>query len=207
MKRTNYLTILLSSLVVLFLIVVNPVLSSDEEIQELKAQIEALQKRVDELEAENEDMPPDYGPKSGYRDRFFEDDFDYFDYMREMHERMRGMFDYPFENRIDSRMDKFMDNILEEREINFEETRDGYEVRFDIGDLNKDKVDIEINQNSITIKGEYSKESREDSPGRFYTSKSQGLFMKTIPLPLDADTAKVKTEQEGNTLIIRIPKV
>ncbi|HLF18828.1 MAG TPA: Hsp20/alpha crystallin family protein [Candidatus Omnitrophota bacterium] len=33
-----------------------------------------------------------------------------------------------------------------------------------------------------------------------------GTFLKTIPLPVNADTEKVKTEQKGDELVITMPK-
>ena len=51
MKKTNYLTILLSSFLVLFLSL-NATAATDEEMQELKNKIATLEKRVQELETE-----------------------------------------------------------------------------------------------------------------------------------------------------------
>jgi len=72
--------------------------------------------------------------------------------------------------------------------------------------LNKEKIDIQVNEHSITVKGQQTHEEDKKSPGQSVHAKSIGLFMKTIPLPIDADTAKVTTEHQGDILVIRLPK-
>ena len=72
--------------------------------------------------------------------------------------------------------------------------------------LDSEKVDIQINDRSITVKGEYSKQDTEENPDSYISSQSYRSIMKTIPLPVDADTTKVKTEKEGDYLVIRLPK-
>ena len=72
--------------------------------------------------------------------------------------------------------------------------------------LDKEKIDIEINEHSITVQGEHSRQDTEESPNRYFSSQSFGSFMKTIPLPVDADTTEIKTEKEGDTLVVRLPK-
>jgi HSP20 family protein len=84
--------------------------------------------------------------------------------------------------------------------------KDGYEIIFNMKGLDQEKVDIEINEHSITVKGEHSRQEKEEGQGTFYSSSSFGSFMKTIPLPVDADTSKVKTEKKGDSLVIRLPK-
>ena len=73
----------------------------------------------------------------------------------------------------------------------------GYVLRFDIAGLDKDKVKVEISNNLITLSGEYQ---------NFQGAQAFGSFVKTIPLPQDADPQAVKTEIKDDTLIIHIAR-
>ena len=70
----------------------------------------------------------------------------------------------------------------------------------------KDKVGIQINQHSLTVKGQRSRQEKEQNANRYISSDSFGSFVKTIPLPDDADTTRVRTEKKGDTLVIELPK-
>ena len=176
--------------------------SAADDVAELKRQIDALQKRVDELEAERENRSLRPGDRFHDRFGFGSDPFEEINRMREeMNQMLQDSFggSGPPQGIPGGSMGVSSD-------FNLKETGTGYEIKFDMTGLEKEKVDVEINEHSITIKGEHSRQDVEDGPNRHFSSQSFGSFMKTIPLPIDADTTKVKTEKEGDTLVIRLPK-
>jgi len=169
-------------------------------IAELKQQISALQRRVEELEARNAvsaNLPE--GDDSGlpYWDPFVE--------INRMQAEMDQMFQRSF-GRPGARSGMFSSNMSFDADLDLQEKADGYELKFDMRGLDKDKVDIQIHGNSITVKGERSAQNQEKGQGEFFYSQSFGSFMKTIPLPIDADTAQIKTAKEGDYLVVRMPK-
>lgn len=175
-------------------------IASGETTEELKAQIEALQRRVEELESAR-------APMSGDESLRAQPSWDPFAEMYRMQEEMNRMFQGAFSRRGSGfGPGVFSNNMSFESDLDIQENGDGYEIRFDLQGLNKDKVDIQINEHSITVKGEYSRDDRQEGLGNYFHSQKYGSFMKTIPLPVDADTAKVKTEKEGDSLVIRLPK-
>ena len=176
-----------------------------EDVAELKKQIEVLQKRVEELETEKEDEDSFYTPRSRFR-RGFGFGWDPFDEMDRMQEQMNQMFQNSFSRGGSGKRGMFSSNMSFDYDFDLKETNDGYEIKFDMTGLDKEKIDIQINEHSITVKGEHSRQDAEESQNSFFSSQSFGSFMKTIPLPVDADTSKIKTEKEGDTLVIRLPK-
>jgi len=76
----------------------------------------------------------------------------------------------------------------------------------DISDLDKDKMDIEINGHTITISGQGSGQEEETGPQSFYKSQRFHSFLRTIPFPQDADSNTVTTNIEGDSLIIKMKK-
>ncbi len=186
--------------------VMSPSASAEDNIDELKEQIKALQARVEQLESQNQ-PPADEGDDSwDYFNRRRPRRWDPFAEMDRMQAEMNRMFEHAFSNRPMNSGGMFSSSMGYNYNVDMKETDDGYEITFDMKGLDKDKVDIQINSNSITIKGEHSSEDTEKGPNQFYQTQSFGSFMQTIPLPTDADTAGVKTEKKGDSLVITMPK-
>lgn len=82
----------------------------------------------------------------------------------------------------------------------------GYEVKIDIAGLDKETLNVEIDQQIMTISGQSSSETEEKSPDTYVSVKSYSSFSRTVPLPEDADPAKVSSEMIGETLVVRIQK-
>lgn len=198
-KKVCIRSILIMSLGLLLLIV--PAYA-EESKEELKQQIESLNKRVTELEEELKNKPDSL--RDSFNERFRRDGNPFLEFDR-IQEEMNRTFQNSFGRFGDTR-GMFSGNMSIDSELDLKETENGYEIRFDMTGLDKEKVDIEINEHSITVKGKYSKQDTEESQNIYFSSQSFGSFMKTIPLPVDADTTKVKTEKEGDTLVIRLPK-
>jgi S1-C subfamily serine protease/HSP20 family molecular chaperone IbpA len=120
---------------------------------------------------------------------------------KEMDEMFRGIW---------SRRDKtdkggmFNTDIFYDTSLDMKETPDGYEIKLDVSGLDKDKIDIEINDSSLTISGQSSGTEEETSPQSLYRSRRFHSFLRTIPLPADADSESVTTDIKGDALMIRL---
>jgi len=90
--------------------------------------------------------------------------------------------------------------------LNMKETGDAYILTLDIKGLDKNKINIEVNQNSITISGQRSEQNENKSTGAYFSSSSMSSFSQTIPVPQDVNPQAVKTEVKGDTLLITLPK-
>ena len=97
-------------------------------------------------------------------------------------------------------------SIFYDEEFDLKKTEEGYMLKLDIKGLDKENINIDINENSITISGEYSQQIEETNPQGIYSLKGYGSFLKTMPMPADADTEKMETVIEENSLIITIPR-
>ena len=90
--------------------------------------------------------------------------------------------------------------------LDMEQSGDSYLIKFDVAGLDKNKINIHINNNSVTISGQRSEEKRGSGPNRSFFLKSTSSFSRTMPVPQDIDPQGVKTEIKGDTLIITLPK-
>jgi HSP20 family protein len=67
-------------------------------------------------------------------------------------------------------------------------------------------IDVSLTKDSLTIKGE-KKEEKEDKGKDFYRmERSYGSFTRTVPLPSEIDTEKVKAEFRKGVLTVTLPK-
>ncbi len=176
-----------------------------QDIVELKKQIEILQKRVDELEGEKQNKEDqNYGLRKrspgqfGLRWNPFEE-------MQQMQEEMDRMFQDSF-GRSGPTQGMFSSNMSFDYGIDLKEIENGYEIIFDMAGLDEEKMDIQINEYSMTVKGEYAQEQTKEGSDKYFHAQSYGSFMKTIPLPADADTKEIVTEKKDGKLIVRLGK-
>lgn len=100
----------------------------------------------------------------------------------------------------------FNTDIFYDTNLDMKPTSKGYELKLDISGLDKDKLDIEIDEHVLTISGQSSGTREEKSSQGSYHSSQFHSFLRTIPLPEDADSSSVTSQVEGNFLVIDIKR-
>ena len=185
-------------LMVGFMLASTAPLKAQEDVNDLKKQIETLQKRVQELESQQPAVPARPSP-------FDRGEWNPFAEMERMQQQMDSLFANTLKNQS-APTGMFSSNMIFDQGLNLKETDKGYEIRFDMAGMDKDKVDLQINKNSLTVSGQYQQEDKQQNPNGYVQSSRFGTFMKTIPLPPDADSSKMTSEQKGNELVITLPK-
>jgi HSP20 family protein len=79
-------------------------------------------------------------------------------------------------------------------------------VSAELPGINEKDIDITLNHDSLTIKGE-KKEEKEDKGKDYYRmERSYGSFCRSIPIPVEIETDKVNASYKKGILKIRIPK-
>lgn len=177
--------------------------NAQEDVHELKQQIEALKKRVAELESIQ--TRPVVGVRHS-RPNPAGTDADPFADMDRLQEEMDRIFQKSFSFSSQPGQGMLVTTMSFDAALDFKENEDGYVVTFNMSGLDQDKVDVQINEHSITVKGEQSQKKEQQNPNGYVQSQSYGSFMKTVPLPEDADVTQIKTEKEADRLVIKIPR-
>jgi HSP20 family protein len=92
--------------------------------------------------------------------------------------------------------------------IDVEETKDAYVVNADLPGLDKDKIQITVRENILTIRGvrESASESRDEAGGIYAQERSYGSFSRSVELPGAVDETAIKAEYANGVLKIRLPK-
>ncbi len=91
--------------------------------------------------------------------------------------------------------------------VNTREADDAYYIEVDLPGVSKDDINIDVNDNTLTISGvrKVKEEHKDDS---FYKVESvYGKFERSFSLPEDVDTDKIEAKHNNGVLEIKIPKI
>lgn len=90
--------------------------------------------------------------------------------------------------------------------MDLSETETAYQVRLDLPGVAADDIDIQVNGNVLTIKGERSDEKEEQGRTFHRTERSYGSFARSVTLPCDVVEDHVSASLDGGVLTIELPK-
>jgi HSP20 family protein len=79
-----------------------------------------------------------------------------------------------------------------------------FEIRADMPGLKKDDIKVEVKSDELCLSGERRNESERDEQGVYRTERSYGRFMRTIPLPPNADLESTRASFEDGVLTVSI---
>jgi HSP20 family protein len=90
--------------------------------------------------------------------------------------------------------------------LDVSETEDAITVTAELPGVDKKDVDVSVDNDTLTIKGE-SKQEEEESKKNYYVSeRSYGQFERVIPLPVDVNRDKVSAKFKNGVLTVDMPK-
>ncbi len=86
------------------------------------------------------------------------------------------------------------------------ETEDDFVLRADLPGLTENDVNIEVEDNVLTISGERKAEHEERREGYYRVERASGSFSRSLTLPEGIDTEAVRANFENGVLEVRIPR-
>jgi HSP20 family protein len=95
---------------------------------------------------------------------------------------------------------------LEAPTLDVYEQKDDVIVKAEIPGLTKDEIDISLDGNILTIKGEKKKEEEVKDEDYYRCERTYGAFSRSIELPVTVQTDKVNASFKNGVLEIRMPK-
>jgi HSP20 family protein len=110
---------------------------------------------------------------------------------------------------MDRLMEESIENQPTEREytlaVDVRADEDAFTIRALVPGLDAEDLNIEILNNSVSIRGEFSTPDTEDT--KYITCElPAGRFARTISLPVDVDSSKAEANLKNGVLSLRIPK-
>jgi HSP20 family protein len=86
------------------------------------------------------------------------------------------------------------------------ETGEDFVLRADLPGLSENDVNIELEDNVLTISGERKAEHEERKEGYYRVERASGSFSRTLTLPEGVDPERVQASFDRGVLEVRIPK-
>ncbi|WDE11743.1 Hsp20/alpha crystallin family protein [Thalassomonas haliotis] len=81
-----------------------------------------------------------------------------------------------------------------------------YEVSIDLPGLTEDDIQIELNGNTLTVKGQKEEKSESKDKQYYRVERSIGSFQRTLSLPEDASRDEISANMKNGLLVIQIPR-
>ncbi len=120
----------------------------------------------------------------------------------------------PFLSEFDD-MDKVMESMLPAVRgdqfgftpaVDMYEDKDNIVIETQLGGIDPEKVDISIENNVLSIKGESEKKSEVEDKNYYRKEIRRGSFYRSIPLPTKVDGENASAINEDGILKITVPK-
>src|SRR5947209_9726546 len=86
------------------------------------------------------------------------------------------------------------------------ETEDHFVLRADLPGLSEKDVNIELEDNVLTVSGERKAEHEERKEGYYRVERASGSFSRSLTLPEGVDPAGVTANFDRGVLEVRVPK-
>jgi len=117
-------------------------------------------------------------------------------------------------------MRRVMDELMESAFMNQEglqqplgmpmdvsETQDAYEINVSLPGVNPDDVEITLNNNTLTIRGEVRAEEEREDKTYHVRERRIGSFVRSIALPSSINADAIDAHYDNGVLRLRLPKV
>lgn len=115
-------------------------------------------------------------------------------------------------------MDRLWENFFVERplgrirerewapSLDMSETKDNYVVKVEVPGIDAKHMDISLTGDVLTIRGEKSQEKEEKEEDYHLVERSYGSFSRSVRLPAEVESNKIKASYKNGILRITLPK-
>lgn len=124
------------------------------------------------------------------------------EHFKELHEMQRE-FDRIF-SKFNSRF--FDDDFFYKPLVDMTQTKNEYIIKMDVPGVNNSSIKTIVENNVLSVKAEIDKQTESNSSSYIRKERYINKFQRSLTLPMDADTSKMKTDYKNGVLIITIPK-
>jgi HSP20 family protein len=91
--------------------------------------------------------------------------------------------------------------------VDLKETENEIILHADIPGVNREDLDITVEERMITLKGEIKQDQTREEKGYHLTERHYGSFYRTIPLPVEVKSEQATAHYRNGVLKLRVPKV
>jgi len=80
-------------------------------------------------------------------------------------------------------------------------------IKSTVAGVNPDNIDIDINNDMVTVKGKRAKDETVETKNYFYQELYWGTFSRSVILPVEVDSDKARATIKNGILTIKLPKL
>ncbi len=115
-------------------------------------------------------------------------------------------------------MDRLWENFFVERplgkiwerewapSLDMSETKDNFVVKAEVPGIDAKHIDISLTGDVLTIRGEKRQEKEEKEEDYHLVERSYGSFSRSVRLPAEVESNKIKASYKNGILAITLPK-
>jgi HSP20 family protein len=93
-----------------------------------------------------------------------------------------------------------------EPRLDVSETKDAFVVKVEIPGMDPKDIQVSLQENFLTIKGEKKQEKEEKDERHHRVERSYGAFTRSVRLPVAVDGSKVDAKFKNGLLTVTLPK-
>ncbi len=108
----------------------------------------------------------------------------------------RGFLTEPFQDRLESFRPR----------VDVSETDKEIRIAAELPGMDEKDIEVSVSKDAVTIKGEKKEEKEDKGKAYYHMERSYGSFLRTIPLPAEVDSEKIKAEFRKGILTVTMPK-
>ena len=90
--------------------------------------------------------------------------------------------------------------------VEVEETENQFMIHFEVPGLKQDELDIEVNQNVLTVSGERKREETKKEKTYHYSERAYGKFKRSFTLPNNIEFGQIEAQHADGILTLVLPK-
>jgi len=135
------------------------------------------------------------------KNNFFLDPFTELD---KIQKELHRLFNFSFTNKpYEESVNLYSQEIPN---IDISDAENSLQIKADLPGLKKEEIDISIENNLLTIKGEKNIQTEKKEKNYYKKERVQRSFFRTIELPVEIDNSKINAKYENGVLELNLPK-
>ena len=121
---------------------------------------------------------------------------------------------HDLQREVDSIFDRFFDRTGGDRtdsavwapQTDLVESDDAFQIRLDVPGMTKEDIDINLQNNTLTVSGERESERTAENEDYVRVERAFGTFHRTFTLPDAVDAEGIEAAYDNGVLTIHVPK-
>ena len=90
--------------------------------------------------------------------------------------------------------------------VDIHEEKDSYLIKADLPGVKQNEIDISVDDDILTLKGERKVEKEEKDKNYYRFERAYGAFQRSFALPSSVDVTKIAANYKDGVLEMKIPK-